>query len=89
MTGSVSGEPPRARGGTEVPKKRRRKRQEGKPGRDSEEELLEAVTARVREQDEVLRAVPKDETKKVRQAIVFFRRHLEQLEKPTRNEDLS
>ena len=47
---------------------------QGQPGRDSEEELLEAAMARARvEEDEFLQAVPQDETMKERQAEQFFR----------------
>ena len=52
-----------------------RKRQKGKPGPDSEEELLKAAMARAREEDEFLQAVPEDETVKVRRSEVYFRRH--------------
>ena len=48
---SASGAHPRAHRGTELPKKcRRRKRQQGKPDRDSEEGLLGAAMARAREE---------------------------------------
>ena len=61
----------------------------GKPGRGSEEELLEATMARAREEeDEFLQAVPQDVTMNERQAEVCFRMHLEQLVERTRNEGL-
>ena len=53
-------------------KKCRRKRQKGKPGRDSGEELLQAAMTRAREEDDYFpRAVPQDESMKVRQAEVW------------------
>ena len=72
VAASVSGAHPRAHRGPEIPKKcRRRKRQKGKPGRDSEEELLEVAMARAREDEhEFLQAVPQDEATKVQQAEV-------------------
>ena len=46
-----------------LPKKCRRKRQQGKPGRDSEEELLEAAMTPAREtEDGFFQAVPQDVT---------------------------
>ena len=56
----------------EHPKKcRRRKRQRGKLGRDSGEELLQAAMTRAREEEDYfLRAVPQDASMKVRQAEV-------------------
>ena len=69
---------------------RRRKRQKGKPGRDSEEELLEAAMARApEEEDEFFQAVPQDETMKVRQAAVHLWRHPGKLEELMRNGGLS
>ena len=67
---------PRAHRGTELPEKcRHRTRQQGKPGRVSEEELLEASTAREREEkDEFVQGGA--ETKKERQGEVYFRRKL-------------
>ena len=59
---------------------------EGIPGRDCEEELVEAAMARTREEDEFLEAVPQDETLKVRQAEVHFRKHREKLEELMRSE---
>ena len=59
----------------------------GKPHRDSEEEVLEASTARAREEeDEFFQAVPQHEATKVRQADVYRWRHPEQLEELMRNE---
>ena len=77
----LSGAHPRAHRRTELPMKcRRRKRQKGKLGRDSEEELLEAAMAlALEEEGEFLQAVPEGETMKVRQAEVYFRRHPKQL----------
>ena len=73
VAGSDSGAHSRGHGGTELPKTyRRRKRQKGKPGRDSEE-LLEAALARAREEeDEFFQAVPQDEGTRERQAEVYF-----------------
>ena len=53
----------------------------GKPGRDSEEGLLEATMARAREEeDEFLQSVPQDETMKKRQVEAYFRKKPEMLE---------
>ena len=58
---------------------------EGIPGRDCEDELVEAAMARTREEDEFLEAVPQDETLKARQAEVYFRKHREKLEELMRS----
>ena len=90
-SGSVSRAHPRAHRGPELPKKcRHRKRQIGKPSRDNENELLEAATARARdEEDEFLQAVPQDETMKVRRTEVHVRKHPGKLGQLVRNEGVS
>ena len=90
FSGSASGAHPRAHRGPELPQKyRRRKRQQGKPGRDSEGQWLEAAMGREREkEDEFLQAVSQDETIKEWQAEVYFRRPPELLEFVMRKEGL-
>ena len=60
------------RGGPELLQKwRRLKQQQGKLGRDSEEEFLEAAMSRAPEvEDEFIQEVPQDETMKERHADV-------------------
>ena len=56
---------------------RRRKRQNGKLGRDSEEVV--AMAGAREDVDDFVQAIPQDGTMKVQQIEVFFRRHPEEV----------